>query len=142
MPRRTSALPPKTSRQSQPRPAVQISLDSRLSSPEPARWPKVACPGYGPAELVSFATILGWASISGREADLAGGRGIVAGQLLRALPQPPFAEKPDQGLHGGPKVAALAHREVKILPDQRHEIEPGRARRRARRDAAIGLSRA
>lgn len=39
--------------------------------------------------------------MSGCEADLSCGRGIVAGQLLGALAQPPFVQEPDQGLHGG-----------------------------------------
>src|ERR1700757_3200396 len=77
--------------------------------------------GYGPAELVSFATIGGWTStLSGREPDLAGRRGIVAGQLLRAPP----------------------HCEIKILPEQRDEIEPGRFGRPARGEPGAGVPRA
>src|SRR6516225_3698925 len=73
----------------------------------------VAWPSLGPAELVSFATILGRASTpSHREPDLAGRRGIVARQLLGMLAQLPLAQEPDQRLDRRAEIAALPHRQI------------------------------
>src|SRR5258707_15475591 len=74
---------------------------------------------------------------SGREADLAGGRRVVAGKFRRALLQPLLADKADQGLNRWREIAALPHQQIKILPQQRNEIEASRFRRGAGRDAAI-----
>src|SRR5712672_2317633 len=79
---------------------------------------------------------------SGREADLAGGRRVVAGKFRRALLQPLLTDKADQCLNRWPEIAALPHQQIKILPQQRDEIEARRFRRGAGRDAAIRLAAA
>src|SRR5450755_4300314 len=79
---------------------------------------------------------------SGGKPDLAGGCGVVAGQLGGALPQPAVAEQADQGLDRWPEVAALAHQQIEALPQQRREIEPRRLGRGPRGDAAIGVAAA
>src|SRR5258706_6040266 len=77
---------------------------------------------------------------SGGEADLAGGHRVVAGKFRCALFQPLIPDKADQCLNRWPEIAALPHQQIKILPKQRNEIEARRFRRRARRDAAVGLA--
>src|SRR6476646_3821705 len=65
---------------------------------------------------------------SGREADLAGGRRVVAGKFRRALLQPLLTDKADHCLNRWPEIAALPHQQVEILPKQRDEIEARRFR--------------
>src|SRR5258708_28590255 len=77
---------------------------------------------------------------SGREADLAGGRRVVAGKFRRALLQPLLTDKADQCLNRWPEIATLPHQQIKILPKQRDEIEGRRFCRGARRDAAMRLA--
>src|SRR6266478_8333473 len=74
------------------------------------------------------------------EADLAGGCRVVAGELRGALFQPLLPDKANQRLNRWPEIAALPHQQIKILPQQRDEIEARRFRRGAGRDAAIRLA--
>src|SRR6266849_26064 len=76
------------------------------------------------------------------EADLAGGRRVVAGEFRGALLQPLVSDKADQRLNRWPEIAALPHQQIKIFPKQRDEIEARRFRRRAGRNAAIRLAAA
>src|SRR5262249_35145024 len=56
---------------------------------------------------------------SSRESNLPRGRGVVTTELGRALLQAFATQKRDQRLHGGAEIAALAHQQIKILPEKR-----------------------
>src|SRR6266516_8120988 len=77
---------------------------------------------------------------SGGEADLAGGRRVIAGEFRGALFQPLISNKADQRLNLWPEITALTHQQIKVFPQQRDEIEARRFRRGAGRDAAIRLA--
>src|SRR4029453_18636260 len=67
---------------------------------------------------------------------------VVAAELACAVAERRGARELEQRLRPGAEIVALAQHEVKALPDERHEIEGGRLRHRARRNAAIGAAEA
>src|SRR5262245_38339889 len=73
-------------------------------------------------------------------AHVAGFVHVVAAELTRTLAERRGSRELEQRLQAGAEIVALAQHEVEALPEERHEIEGGRLRHRARRDAAIRAS--
>src|SRR5262249_24655714 len=65
---------------------------------------------------------------------------VVAGKFAGAFAKRRRADECEQRLQTGQEIVALAQSEIEALPCQRHEVEPGCLRDRARRDPAIGAT--
>src|SRR6185312_11577342 len=77
---------------------------------------------------------------SNHKSHRAGPVEIVAAQLLRARGERVRAHKAGKRLHRRLEIVALAQQEIKPLPHDRHESEPGGGGDRARGDAGVGAA--